>query len=235
MKPKILIIEDQKEYQLTLGTALSEEYELSFSSSVSQSIELINAFDFDLFLVDILLPDGNGLEISTYLRKQEKTKKTPIIMVTSRNSVDDKVSGFEHGADDYITKPFHYKELKARIKSKLKKPSSNVQPLEQKFIEYKNFKIDLEKQLLFDKLSQSNIDLTRTEFKLLVVFVKSQNMALTRDQLIEQVWPNKLKMTSRTVDTHISNLRKKVDHLGMQIHSVHGKGYSLSLHHQKAS
>lgn len=120
MKHPILVIEDAYDYQIILKEILIAEHDVTVVSTGKEAIDIISHKKFDLFLIDVTLPDMSGLQICNFLKNQKSTRNTPVILVTSKNQIEDKIKGFDTGADDYVTKPFHLEELGARIKARLK-------------------------------------------------------------------------------------------------------------------
>lgn len=224
MKRKILVVEDTKDYQMIIGAALKSDYDLKFATTGSEALEILEKYKFDLLIVDIMLPDMSGLQICNFVKNQKDTAETPVIMVTSKDTTEDKVKGFDTGADDYLTKPFHFSELVARVKARLRSSKNSENEI---FLP--DLKIDLKKQNVWIVSQERSLDLTRVEFKLLVCFAQRIDHVLTRQTLLDLVWPQNLNISERTVDTHISNLRKKMDGVHLSINAVHGNGYRLSV------
>jgi DNA-binding response OmpR family regulator len=220
MKKSILVLEDSKEYQLLIKHSLESKYDVTLAGDMSEAMKSLFRKDFDVFLLDIVLPVGSGFEFSSFLRSQEKYKNKTIIFLTGSGDIDSKLKGFEAGGNDFVVKPFDSRELLARINAHLLRhidePKRNIQ--------FHEFNIDLDKQLVFDKDNQT-VELTRIEFKLLILFVTHIEHVLTRQQILDAVWPENLNVSERTVDTHISNLRKKIGPLSDALVSVHGAGY----------
>lgn len=233
MKPKVLVIEDTKQYQIVIESCLGEECELSFAATGKEAFEMLNAKKFELVLIDVVLPDMNGFQICNYIRSQSSIKETPVIMVTSNDTIEDKKKGFDLGADDYITKPFHHKELTLRVRARLNSIARRGLS-EKETIQIPGFEIDLSKQHVRSVPAGHQFDFTRVEFKLFVFFCKHLDHVLSRQQILDAVWPNNLEISERTVDTHISNLRRKISGHGVQLSAVHGSGYRFSLVHQAA-
>lgn len=225
MKQKILVIEDAKDYQVIIGAALKANYDFKFASSGSEALEILKNEKFDLLIVDVILPDMSGLQICNYIKNQKDTAEIPVILVTSKDTTEDKVKGFDTGADDYLTKPFHFNELVARIKARLR----NIKKSDNDEIFIPDLKIDLKKQNVWIVSQQRSLELTRVEFKLLVCFAQRIDHVLTRQMILDLVWPQNLNISERTVDTHISNLRKKLAGIHLHINAVHGNGYRLSI------
>lgn len=225
MKYSILVIEDSFDYQIILKKILTSEHDVTVVSTGKEAIEIISHKKFDLFLIDVMLPDMSGLQICNFIKNQRSTKDIPIILVTSKNQIEDKIKGFDIGADDYVTKPFHLEELGARIKARLKTAKNTASDT----IEIPGLLIDLNKQSVMDTRNSRYFELTRVEFKLLVCLAQRIDFVLSREVILNEVWPTNLNISERTVDTHISNLRKKLQGVNVKIAAVHGNGYRFSI------
>lgn len=226
MKARILVIEDSADYQLMIEESLKSHYDLDFASNGSQALKTLNENSYNLFLVDIVLPDMSGLQICSYIKSQDSLKNTPLILLTSKDTVEDKVKGLDSGADDYIVKPFDFKELDARIRSHLRRTSDGSQ---KQSIFLGSLELILDKQIVRKVKDNQTVDVTPIEFKLLICFARRVDFVLSRQQILDLVWPNNLNVTERTVDSHVSNLRKKIVGMGVEISAVHGSGYRLTI------
>lgn len=218
----ILVLEDSEDYQILIESALKNRFKVSVYGTAAQAIQALSTSSFDLFLLDIVLPDSTGYEVCSFIKSQEHLRHLPVIMLSSKDSIDDKLKGFDYGADDYVTKPFDFRELIARTEAHTKNSSNS----DLKIIHTHGFAIDIPKQKFIDP-QRNHIDLTRIEFRLLTYFCQNLDIVLTREMLLNHAWPDDLTVSERTVDTHISNLRKKSGQLGKKIKAVHGMGYKL--------
>ena len=179
------------------------------------------AFDTpELILLDIMLPGEDGLELLKKLKNSAKTKDIPVIMVTAKGAEYDKVIGLDSGADDYVTKPFGMMELVSRIKAVLRR-SGRVQ--EQDMLSVNGVSVDVKKHEV--KVAGEIVTLTLKEFELLERMMRNQNIVLTRDQLLEDIWGYDFDGETRTVDVHIRTLRQKLKDKGWIIETVRGVGY----------
>ena len=176
----------------------------------------------ELILLDIMLPGEDGLEILKKLKCSSKTKSIPVIMVTAKGSEYDKVIGLDSGADDYVTKPFGMMELVSRIKAVLRR-SGRVQ--EQDMLSVNGVSVDVKKHEV--KVAGEIVTLTLKEFELLERLMRNQNIVLTRDQLLEDIWGYDFDGETRTVDVHIRSLRQKLGECGKLIETVRGIGYRI--------
>ena len=181
------------------------------------------AFDTpELILLDIMLPCEDGLELLKNLKNSAKTKDIPVIMVTAKGAEYDKVIGLDSGADDYVTKPFGMMELVSRIKAVLRR-SGRVQ--EQDMLSVNGVSVDVKKHEV--KVAGEIVTLTLKEFELLERLMRNQNIVLTRDQLLEDIWGYDFDGETRTVDVHVRTLRQKLGEKGDIIKTVRGVGYRI--------
>jgi DNA-binding response OmpR family regulator len=222
---KILIIEDEKELASSITTYLSQEkYVCECVNNFAFASEKIDLYDYDCLVVDIILPDGNGLDIIKDLKKTKPD--TGVIIISARNSLSDKITGLDIGADDYLTKPFHLSELNSRLKSVIRR---------------RNFAGNNE--IVFDKLkilpdkkqvlvNGIEIILTRKEYDLLLFFIANKNRVITKESIAEHLWGDNIDMVDSYdfIYTHVKNLRKKVMEAGGDdyIETVYKMGYSLN-------
>ena len=218
---KILLVEDEVSIARFVELELTHEgYAVTKAEDGRQGLALAEGNGFDLVLLDIMLPGLNGLEV---LRRLRKTSDVPVIMLTARDAVMDKVTGLDMGADDYITKPFSIEELLARIRTALRR--KNAQALPQLVIG--PLVLDVARHTL--TVAGENVDLTGREFSLLQVLMENKDIVLTRDVLMERVWGYDYLGETNVVDVYIRYLRAKIgEKTGQQlIHTVRGVGYVL--------
>ncbi len=177
----------------------------------------------DLIILDLMLPDADGLDVCKYLRRKGEWASIPVIMVTAKGDETDRILGLELGADDYVTKPFSPRELVARVKAVLRRQTSAE---EIKKIEVKGvLAIDLEKHEVLAE--GKKVDMTSTEFKILSLLASKKGRVFTRDQILDYLWGHEKAVLDRTVDVHIRNLRKKLGQAAKLIKNVRGVGYKL--------
>lgn len=221
---KILIVEDEPEMRNNLVSSLEKEhYVVECAPNYLMAIDKVIGHEYDCILLDITLPDGNGLHLLKELK--DLGKMDSVIIISAKNSVDDKLKGFELGADDYLTKPFHIAELNARIKSVLRRKSFGGK----KSIELKNVNIDTEDRQV--SIDNEIIPLNRKEFDVLLYLVSNKDRLVTRTALAEHVWGDHVDEADdfEFIYSQIKNLRKKLkDHqAGIEIQAVYGIGYKL--------
>jgi len=203
---KILIIEDDKNIAMALEDDLTfEGYNVESVTDGKTGLVAAKENEFDLIILDIMLPELNGFEVCKELRKSNI--HTPIIMLTAKSQEIDKVVGLELGADDYVTKPFSPRELLARVKAILRRNHQLNQSIET--VKFGNVELNFKTYEAVKKGKQ--ITLTALEFSLLHFFIKKKNEVLSRDLILDEIWGKDVFVSSRTVDTHIANLRKKIE------------------------
>lgn len=226
MDAKILIVEDERDIVDMLRYNLKQE---NFKVDVVRNGAdvLPRAVDNppNLILLDLMLPEVDGLIVCRLLKNDPRTKKIPIVMLTAKADEQDRVTGLELGADDYITKPFSPREVVLRINAVLRRLNAGNDDEDENQIETHGVVIDLNRhQVLTDTEA---IDLTATEFKLITLFAKSPGRVFNRDILMDVIWEQEYYGIDRTVDTHVSRLRRKLGNLGEHIETVYGVGYRL--------
>jgi len=226
MSQKILIIEDEPDIRKTLEYNISREgYKVESASSLSEGKEQINSSDFSLILLDLMLPDGSGLDLCREIKSDKDKSSTPIIILTAKDDEVDKVVGFELGADDYVTKPFSIRELILRIKAILKRGESKKETLEVQR-QFGELTMDIDSHEVF--VNSEQIILTALEFRLLRQLVDRRGRVQSREQLLSDVWGYSAEVTTRTVDTHIKRLREKLGTMGKYVQTIRGVGYKFS-------
>jgi DNA-binding response OmpR family regulator len=224
---KILCVEDSKEFQVFLKTAL-REYDVTFAETITDALQILNSGNshFDLVLIDISLPDGNGMKILPFIKESPKFRDIPVIVLSGDGDVFTKVTAFGIGADDYVIKPPDMSELRARIAARLR--NLKLQQKEKIHIEFENLRIDLQRMSveLINKNSQMiAINLTPLEFKILCLLVNRPGVVFSREHIIDHIWGSETHITTRTVDAHISHLRSKISKSNVEIETVLSFGY----------
>jgi len=227
MSNKVLVIEDEPDIRKTLEYNLNREgFEVYGCGSIKEAKKLIENPNFSIILLDLMLPDGSGLDLCREVKSDSTTQDIPIIILTAKDDEVDKVVGFELGADDYVTKPFSVRELILRVKAILKRNNKTVStPLEINR-NFGSLKMDIESHEVF--IDDQEVVLTALEFKLLNQLVERRGRVQTRDQLLSDVWGYSADITTRTVDTHIKRLREKLGTMGKYVQTIRGVGYKFS-------
>lgn len=226
---KLLIIEDSETDLLVLSHTLGLQYRLAYARSAEEAVESLSKNNFDLILLDISLPGLDGLNFCRRIRNMPSHQHTPIIFVSGRQTVEDRVEGLRAGADDFVTKPFAVPELLARIEACLRRSQRNTKP--QDVIACGPFVLDYQKHSLIYKIDAEDLtcDLTSTELKLISYFLKRPNVVCTREQIIKEVWGTEIHVLERTVDARVNSIRKKMGPYSNLLNAVHGVGYKLSV------
>ncbi len=201
---RILVVEDEPDIALGLRRDLTlEGYEVEVAKDGESALERVRTGPVDLILLDVMLPGKDGFAVCRELRRSGQTM--PIILLTAKAHEAEKVLGLELGADDYVTKPFSPMELRARIKAALRRGAGDAQQVHR----FGNFEVDMGRFEL--RCDGKAVDLTPIEFKLLATFMHHRRSVLSRQQLLDQVWGRDVFVTDRVVDTHIGNLRRKIE------------------------
>ena len=224
---KILIIEDEKNLARFVELELQHEgYDTFACKNGREGLEVALEKDWDAILLDLMLPELNGLEVC---RRVRQVKNTPIIMMTARDSVIDRVSGLDHGADDYIVKPFAIEELLARLRAVLRRVDleSEQNASKQTTVTYRDLTIEKENRVV--RRGDKIIELTKREYELLLALMENVNVVLARDVLLKKVWGYETQIETNVVDVYIRYLRNKIDRPGEDsyIQTVRGTGYVM--------
>lgn len=217
---KILLIEDEPQIARFVQLELTHEgYDVTVAHDGRDGLDIFKAHPFDLVLLDIMLPSLNGIEVLRRIRQQSSI---PVIMLTARDSVMDKVSGLDSGADDYITKPFAIEELLARIRSMLRK-----QVIHNSTLTFKSLVLDVNQYVCH--VNNSPVELTKKEFDLLHMLLKNKNQVLSREILLEKIWGYEFDGSTNAIDVYVRYLRAKIEDPFNEkfIHTVRGVGYII--------
>ena len=228
MTNKVLIIEDEDNLARFVELELQHEgYETQIKDNGRGGLDEALANDYDLILLDLMLPELSGLEVARRLRE---VKNTPIIMMTARDSVLDRVSGLDYGADDYVVKPFAIEELLARSRALLRR--IDIETVEhgatQSIVNYRDLTIEKENRIV--RRGDDIINLTKREYELLLILMENVNVVQSREELLKNVWGYDADIETNVVDVYIRYLRNKIDQAGAQtsyIQTVRGTGYVM--------
>ena len=227
MDTKILLIDDDANTCDLVKIYLENEgYEVKVASDGVEGLAFFKMYEPDLILLDIMLPKKDGWQVCREIREQSSK---PIIMITAKSEVFDKVLGLELGADDFIVKPFNVKELSARVKAVLRRYNAHSSQNDDDIIKFENIEISLQKYEL--KLGGKSVDVPPKELELLYFLASNADHVFTRDQLLDKVWGFDYLGESRTVDDHVKRLRKKLDGISDKwtLQTVWGVGYKFKL------
>ena len=218
---KVLIAEDEADIRQLISFNLEREsYDTLLAGDGEEAVLIAYNKIPDLIILDLMLPKMDGFSVFKELRLDSRTKDIPVIMLTAKAQLDDVISGLEMGADDYLTKPFSPKELVLRVKALLKRVKTSKGSTI-----VKSGKIRLDKNTLHCFIEDKKIDLTPTEFKLLLLLIERVGNAQNRSDLLREVWGYRETANSRTLDTHMKRLREKLGELSRCIETVRGVGY----------
>ena len=226
MFPKILVVEDDKSISDLISLHLKKNnFEYLVVHNGEDALSHLDNFMPDFIILDWMIPGLSGLEVLRRIRNKQEYKNLPILMLTAKNSEQDKIISFESGLDDYITKPFLPSELIARVKAILKRTNHLNQ--EHESLIFDDIKIDTSQKKAFRGARRLNLG--PTEFKILLFLLKNKQKVFSREQILNKIWPNQANVEIRTVDVHIRRLRKELNKNGEQdlIRTVRSAGYSI--------
>ena len=219
----ILMVEDDSTIAFAVKYAVEQEgFNLDIAENLENARKIVNSKEYDLILLDVMLPDEDGLEILRKIRQTPETRRVPVIMVTAKTTELDKVKGLDLGADDYITKPFGIMELISRVKALLRRTGSSD---EEKLIGIGSLFIDDEKRVAY--VDDKPVELTYKEYELLKYLALNRGIVLTRDNIMDRIWSTDYEGESRTLDVHIKTLRHKLGTAGNYIKTVRNVGYFM--------
>jgi two-component system, OmpR family, response regulator len=215
---RVLVVEDDLGIgELVSGQLTKEGYAVDWAQDGDEALSLSKSFPYDLIVLDIMLPGADGFTIAKTLRANKQS--VPILMLTARDGIDDRVKGLELGADDYLVKPFHIKELRARVRALLRRSQGEASNT----VEVGRLKLDLEKKQVW--WQDSELELSGREYTLLEFLALHANGFYTRERLLEHVWSGETSVDPRTVDTYILYLRRKLS--SDAIETVRNLGYTF--------
>lgn len=221
---KILIVEDEEGLRESMGASLvKEQYLVEYAADFGAALDKINEFEYDCLLLDIGLPGGSGLSLLAELKKARKNEA--VIIISAKDSVDDRINGLDLGADDYLPKPFHLAELTARVKSVLRRKKQDGNPI----LLCNNISIDSESRMVW--IDGQELILNRKEFDVLFFLITNKNRLVNKTALAEQVWGDYIDETNSFdfIYSQIKNLRKKLKeyNANIEVQAIYGVGYKL--------
>ncbi|MGD7043889.1 response regulator transcription factor [Jeotgalibacillus proteolyticus] len=225
MERNVLVVEDEKNLARFIELELKHEgYSVDVSLDGREGLTLALEKNFDIILLDLMLPSLNGMEVCRRIRQ---VKKTPVIMITAKDGVMDRVSGLDSGADDYIVKPFAIEELLARMRALTRRTAETDSSDPTTILKFRELKVDLDSY----RVTRENheITLTKKEFDLLHMLIENKNIVLTRDRILERVWGYDSEVETNVVDVYIRHLRHKIDSKEgpSYIQTIRGAGYVM--------
>lgn len=220
---RILIVEDESRLARLIRRSLLEEgYAIDLAALGEEALEWVQFADFDAIILDVMLPDLDGFSVCRALRARQI--QSPILMLTARDSVEDRVAGLDAGADDYLTKPFAFAELTARLRALVRRPPETLSPV----LTVADLRLDPASHQVWR--GDQEVTLPNKEFRLLEYLMRNPNRVLTRTMIAEHVWDYEFLNATNVIDVHVRSLRRKVDdpHPIKRIVTVRGSGYKLS-------
>jgi two-component system response regulator MprA len=220
MTTRVLVVDDDPAVRSAIARALRIDYDVDEAVDGADALAQHSTTPFDAIVLDLLMPEVNGLEVSRALRRRGDA--VPVLVVTARDAVDDRVEGLDAGADDYLVKPFAIEELRARLRALLRRTGAADQTLR-----YADVSLDSATREVYR--GERRLQLTRTEFNLLELFLRNPKQVLTRSQIYERVWGYDFGATSNALWVYIGYLRRKLEEGGEPrlLHTVRGVGYAL--------
>lgn len=221
---KLLLIEDEKELRQSIITYLSHEgYVCEVARNFSEGQEKINTYEYDCFIIDLMMPGGNGLDLIQEIKS--KNIKGGIIIISAKNTLEDRIKGLDLGSDDYLTKPFHLSELNARLKSIVRRRQFDGN----KDIVFNEIRLIPENHEVF--VNDTRVTLTGKEFELLLFFISNKGRVLPKDSIAEHIWGDHMDQSNSFdfIYTHIKNMRRKLVDAGCKdyLNTVYGIGYKF--------
>lgn len=223
-KKRILVVDDEEDLCEIIRYNLEQAgYEVDTALSAEEAL-MMNVNAYDLILLDVMMGEMSGFKMAEIIRKNTKNKRVPIIFCTAKDTEEDLVKGLELGGDDYIEKPFSVKEMIARVKAVIRRATDSV-PLQsdQKVFSYEKLELDPESKKV--TIEGNEVDLTKTEFEILWHLLQNTRKVYSREDFLHLIWPDEVCVSDRTVDVHITRLRKKIAPYGKRIISRSGYGY----------
>ena len=222
---KILVVDDEEDLCEILKFNLEAEgYEVDTANSAEEALQMHLA-DYNLLLLDVMMGEMNGFKMALLLRKNEKLKHIPIIFLTAKDTEDDKLMGFNIGADDYISKPFSIREVIARVKAVLRRSAEKETP---EILQFEHLYIDPVKKRAF--INQEELPLTKKEFEILSLLLSHPGQVFSREEILPKIWTDEVYVLDRTIDVNITRLRKKIGEYGKHIVTRLGYGYCFETH-----
>ena len=221
--PHILVVDDEEDLCEILKFNLETEgYTVDTAYSAEEALTL-NLTDYDLLLLDVMMGEISGFKLASMLKKNEKTAYIPIIFLTAKDTENDMLTGFNLGADDYISKPFSIKQVQARVKAVLRRSLEEKKPVNENILTYNTLKLDT--QRIKATINGEEVALTKKEFEILKLLLENINHVFSREEILSRVWKDEVYVLDRTIDVNITRLRKKIGEYGKNIVTRLGFGY----------
>ncbi len=219
---RILVVDDEEDLCEILKFNLEMEgYQVDTANSAEEALKL-DLPSYNLLLLDVMMGEISGFKMASMMKKNKDTAGIPIIFITAKDTENDTITGFNLGADDYISKPFSLREVIMRVKAVLRR-TANVQTREQEQLQYRDLVIDIPKKKI--TISGEEISLTKKEFEILLLLLQNQGRVFSREDILAKVWHDEVYVLDRTIDVNITRLRKKIGNYGKYIVTRLGYGY----------
>ena len=219
---RILVVDDEEDLCEILKFNLEMEgYQVDTANSAEEALKL-DLPSYNLLLLDVMMGEISGFKMASMMKKNKDTAGIPIIFITAKDTENDAITGFNLGADDYISKPFSLREVIMRVKAVLRR-TANVQTREQEQLQYRDLVIDIPKKKV--TISGEEISLTKKEFEILLLLLQNQGRVFSREDILAKVWHDEVYVLDRTIDVNITRLRKKIGNYGKYIVTRLGYGY----------
>ena len=219
---RILVVDDEEDLCEILKFKLEMEgYQVDTANSAEEALKL-DLPSYNLLLLDVMMGEISGFKMASMMKKNKDTAGIPIIFITAKDTENDTITGFNLGADDYISKPFSLREVIMRVKAVLRR-TANVQTREQEQLQYRDLVIDIPKKKV--TISGEEISLTKKEFEILLLLLQNQGRVFSREDILAKVWHDEVYVLDRTIDVNITRLRKKIGNYGKYIVTRLGYGY----------
>lgn len=221
--PHILVVDDEEDLCEILKFNLETEgYTVDTAYSAEEALTL-NLTDYDLLLLDVMMGEISGFKLASMLKKNKKTAHIPIIFLTAKDTENDMLTGFNLGADDYVSKPFSIKQVQARVKAVLRRSLEEKKPVNENILTYNTLKLDT--QRIKATINGEEVALTKKEFEILKLLLENINHVFSREEILSRVWKDEVYVLDRTIDVNITRLRKKIGEYGKNIVTRLGFGY----------
>ena len=223
MNPKLLIVDDEPQIRELLNEFLCDQFSIELASNGKEAVEKTKNWKPDLILMDMMMPEMDGVTACKIIREQDFTRHIPVLMLTAANTSAERMNAFNYGVDDYIAKPFEVEELKIRLLSKLKR-SHDLQNVMTDIIKIGNLHLDDRKREVL--IGSESIDLSPVEYGIVKLLMNSVDQVVSREKIMKTVWDDEGK-SNRLIDAHITALRKKLQNFSGDFQTVYGAGYRL--------
>lgn len=220
---RILVVDDEEDLCEILKFNLENEgYEVDTANSAEEALKM-EISNYNLLLLDVMMGEISGFKMANILKKDKKTATVPIIFITAKDTENDTVTGFNLGADDYISKPFSLREVIARVKAVLRRTTANESQRPPEQISYQSLVIDITKKKV--SIDGTEISLTKKEFEILCLLLQNKGRVFSREDMLSRIWSDEVYVLDRTIDVNITRLRKKIGSYGKRIVTRLGYGY----------